>query len=309
MLPHLEQRIESDLANDLGNLLHRTLSMIEKFNGGVIPRPGAYQELDQQIIKQSQESLTDCKAAMDKLEINNALVAIFKLVSRANKYIDEAAPWALAKKPELRERLNTVLYTMSETLRLVAVYLVPFLVDTPGKIWEQLGLTGSPMALEYTDAVKWGWLEPGIKTWKGNPIFPRIEDEKPKEGSPVEPKIDLKEKALLPNDVGQITIEDFSRIDLRIAKVLAAEKVEGSDKLLKLQVKVAGAERQIIAGIAVHYQPSDMVGKEIVVVANLKPAKLRGLLSEGMLLAASNDQGQMTLLRPEIEIGEGSKVK
>jgi methionyl-tRNA synthetase len=303
-------RINTDLANDLGNLLHRTLSMIEKFSDGVIPRPGAYQELDQQVIKQSQDSLADLKAAMDKLEINSALAAIFKLVSRTNKYIDEAAPWALAKNPDLRERLNTVLYTMSETLRLVAVYLVPFLVETPDKIWKQLGLTGSPAALEYSDAVKWGWLEPGIQIQKGNPIFPRIEEEKPKEvQSMEEQKIEVKEKAPAVNDAGQITIEDFSRIDLRIAKVLEAEKVEGSDKLLKLKVKVSGEERQIVAGIALHYQPSDMIGKEIVVVANLKPAKLRGLLSEGMLLAASNDQGQLALVRPESEIGEGSKVK
>ncbi|HBE80061.1 MAG TPA: methionine--tRNA ligase [Firmicutes bacterium] len=302
-------RINTDLANDLGNLLHRTLSMIEKFNQGVVPSPGTYQDLDQQVIKQSQESLIELKAAMEKLEINTALAAIFKLVSRANKYIDEAAPWALAKNPDLQERLHTVLYTMSETLRLVAVYLVPFLVETPAKIWEQLGLSGSPSSLEYNDAIKWGWLKPGVQTRKGNPIFPRIEVEKPKEEQPVEQKIAVPEKSPATQETGQITIDEFSRIDLRIAKVIEAEKVEGSDKLLKLKVKVLGAERQIVAGIAQHYQASDMVGKEIVVVANLKPAKLRGLLSEGMLLAASNDQGQLALVTPESMIGEGAKVR
>jgi methionyl-tRNA synthetase len=302
-------RINQDLANDLGNLLHRSLSMIEKFSGGVIPAPGVYQTLDQEVIEQAAASITELQAAMERLEVNMALVAVLKLVGRANKYIDEVAPWALAKQPEAKERLNTALYVMAETLRLTAVLLAPFLIETPGKFYEQLGIGGVPEPGDYEKDLQWGGLKPGIVVRKGQPIFPRIEVER-------EETIATPPAAATPSDSAQtepsdglISIDEFARIDLRVAKVLAAEKVEGSDKLLKLQIQVSGQERQIVAGIAQHYSPEQLLGKEIVVLANLKPAKLRGLLSEGMLLAASNDQGQLALLIPETPIGEGAKIK
>lgn len=306
-------RINTDLANDLGNLLHRTLSMIEKFSGGVIPQPGAYQELDRQIIQQAENSRNELNQAMERLEVNLAVAAIFKLVSRTNKYIDEAAPWSLAKRPEEQERLHTVLYTMAEALRLAAELLVPFLVETPGKIFAQLGITES--AGDYASRIRWGGLKPGTRVQKGNPIFPRIEIEKNEaKEEPKQAKQSLKETEKAAAQTAQpvkelISIDEFAKIDLRVAKVIAAEKVEGSDKLLKLQVRIGSEERQIVAGIAQHYAAEAMVGKEIVVVANLKPAKLRGIISEGMLLAASNDQGRLSVLCPEIEIGSGAKVK
>ncbi|NLG84998.1 MAG: methionine--tRNA ligase [Firmicutes bacterium] len=301
-------RINTDLATDLGNLLHRTVSMIEKFAGGVIPAPGPYGPLEQEIQQTAAESIAAMAGHMDRLELSDALAAVFRLVGRTNKYIDEAAPWRLAKEPGDRERLGTVLYTMAEVLRIVAIALTPFLVETPGKIWHQLGLDGDP-ARAWQER-HWGGLPPGTRVRKGEPIFPRIEI-KPtaeKEGPPVE-AAPPSPKAAEPAPAAEIGIEEFARIDLRVAKVLAAERIEGAKKLLRLTVSLGGQERQIVAGIAEHYDPATLVGREIVVVANLRPAKLRGILSEGMLLAASNDAGELALVVPERPIGEGSKVR
>jgi methionyl-tRNA synthetase len=229
--------------------------MLEKFTGGVIPAPGAYTDLDREVIAQAEESIAGMKHSMENLEVSTALTQIFKLVSRTNKYIDESAPWALAKQPDQAERLHTVLYTMAESLRVSAVLLVPFLVETPSKIWQQLGIEANPSQFSHQDVLRWGWLRPGIKVQKGNPIFPRIEEEKTMETQPAKEMVPAETKPAPVHVEDKISIDEFAKIDLRVAKVISAERIEGSDKLLKLMVKVGEEQRQIVAGIAQHYQP------------------------------------------------------
>ncbi|HHU52332.1 MAG TPA: methionine--tRNA ligase [Firmicutes bacterium] len=299
-------RINTDLANDLGNLLHRSLSMIEKFAGGIVPTPHNYEELDEALIQEAKTALAKVMGHMEKLETSDAVSAIFSLVGKANKYIDEAAPWALNKQGK-KERLATVLYTMAEVIRITSVLLVPFLVETPERIWQQLGLSGKPTDQLLTEATQWGQFPAGTKVRKGAPIFPRIEVEKEEK---TEKKTDQAAPARAEKDEtkAEITIDEFAKIDLRVAQVLAAEKVEGADKLLRLTVKLGGEERQIVAGIAKYYSPAELIGKEIVVVANLKPVKLRGVLSQGMLLAASQGD-KLAVLTPDRSVGDGAQVR
>ncbi len=300
-------RVNTDLANDLGNLLHRTLSMVEKFADGVVPAPGVYEPLDQALISEAGRVVQAVQEHMEKLEVSDALAAIFQLIGRANKYIDEAAPWSLNKQGN-RERLNTVLYSMVEALRVAAILLVPFLVETPAKIFAQLGLDGDPAESGLAEGCRWGQFPAGTKVRKDKPIFPRIEWKDDKD-EPEQPKEEVKAPAEKETESKpEITFDHFMQIDLRVAKVLAAEKIEGADKLLHLKVKIGSEERQIVAGIAKYYQPEALIGKEIVVVANLKPAKLRGHLSQGMLLAASAGD-QLALVVPEKPIGDGAEVR
>lgn len=335
----LINRINVDLANDLGNLLHRTGAMIEKFSGGLIPDPAGSEALDLDLQKTAAQAVADVNHQMDNLVINEAVVAIWKLVGKTNKYIDEAAPWALAKDESKKARLGTVLYHMAESLRIVAVLLQPFLTSTPDKIWAQLGLPGSPGQAGWEKGTEWGGIPSGTRIRRGDPIFPRIEKEKPEEatatqiaqpkqqpaagaqskqpagGEQPKPSTDRVQPATAAADATAaakplVSIDDFAKLDLRVAKILSAEKVEGADKLLHLHVETAGEQRSIVAGIARHYSPEDLVGKSIVIVANLKPAKLRGHLSQGMLLAAStDDDGTLAFVTPEKELPSGSKVR
>lgn len=312
----LVERINTDLANDLGNLLSRTTAMINKFCQGKIPQPGEAHEIDKELQSMAVELPSKVNELVEKFEFNNALQEIWKLVNRANKYIDETAPWALAKDPNSRERLNTVLYHMAEVLRIVTVLIGPFMPKTPEKVWQQLGITGKKESQTWESITSWGALPAGVAINRGNPLFPRLEipqEEENEDNKPAKKQFknkvkEEKKKAQAEKKSEQITIDDFAKIDLRVAEVIEAEKVEGSDKLLKLKVKVGEEERQIVAGISKHYKPEELLGKKVVVVYNLKPAKLMGIKSEGMLLAASNEEG-LGVLTLDKDVSSGAKVK
>ncbi len=326
----LINRINSDLANDLGNLVSRTVAMIDKYFGGVIPEDRQADAIDEDLKSIVIETPHKVEKLMDEFQFSLALSEIWKAISRTNKYIDETMPWVLAKDEANRTRLAEVMYNLAESIRIVSILIQPFMPETPEKIWNQLGLTAGSEATEWESTKSWGGYPAGSRVSKGQPIFPRIDVKKELEelekmtgvgdtagvsrgnggsrhGDPEIPK-DKKADSGAQSAEEYVTIEDFGKLDLRVARVLDAEKVEGADKLLKLKLEIGNQTRQVVSGIAEYYAPQDLIGKYVVMIANLKPVKIRGIESQGMILAASHDK-DLALVTVDKGIVSGSKVR
>lgn len=286
-------RINSDLANNLGNLLNRTLNMLKKYFKGELPKPDVKGDEDAPLTAKSAEVIKQVDALYDELAYSKILAKIWEFLDAANIYVNDTAPWNLAKTDDGKKRLATVLYNAAEACRVTAILIAPFMPETADKMMKQLGID-TPVDQQGLDSIKkWGWIQAGTQTHQGTQIFPRIEDKaaaKILESVTLGEDDSISEKPTEANGKGQITIDEFMKVDLRTAKILEAEKVKKSKKLIKLKVDLGTEQRQVLAGIAEAYEPEQLIGRTVILVANLKPAKLMGHESQGMILAGSNDQ-------------------
>jgi methionyl-tRNA synthetase len=300
----LVQRLNADLANDLGNLLQRSLTMAKKYCQGLVPSSNGGEELERELREKAMEVVAVYPREMAELGAHKAMVAVWDLIGLANRYIDRTEPFRLAKDPDRRERLDTVMYHVLEVNRILSLLLWPLMPKTAEEMSRQLGTDPPGKSGDLPDRGKWGLLRTGSPLGSPKPLFPRVDVEKAGlaiSGKPEKPREGEGEHP------AEITIEEFKRVELRAARVQAAESLKGSDRLLRLRVELGGEERTLVAGIAKHYRPEELVGKMVIVVANLKPAKIFGQTSQGMVLAVAGEEG-VRLLGVDGKVESGTRV-